>query len=75
MDEKQLSILFKEGVLMSATLVSNPMGKGYLLQFNSRTGDVYMLSSFRSDARIFKTFDLAARVAQSIGFKSMTVIF
>jgi hypothetical protein len=75
MNESQLVILFNQGVLMSATLVSNPMGKGYLLQFGTKNGDVYTLSSFRSDARVFKTFDLAARVVQSIGFKSMTVIF
>jgi hypothetical protein len=74
MDEKQVSILFNEGVLVSAMLVLNPMDKGFLLQFNSKNGEVYTLSSYRSDARIFKTYDLAARVVKSIGFKSMTVI-
>jgi len=74
MDEKQLTALFNAGLLTSVVLVLNPMGKGFLLQFTAKDNKTYTLSSFRVDARVFKTYDLAAKVAKSIGFKTMTII-
>jgi hypothetical protein len=74
MTEKDLKILFEQGVLVSIALVSNPMSAGMNLEVSTKNGKQYAISSKREDRRVFKSYEAAFKVAKSIGFKNINCI-
>jgi hypothetical protein len=70
-NKKDVVFMFKNGELTTATLISNPMGKGFALRFLAKNNDIYLLKSRRADYQIFETAVGAERFIKSVGFKSL----
>lgn len=73
MELKELNVLFGAGRLASASILKFPMSDHWVLQINQKSGAPVMLSSQRSDVRLFRTIDAAFKVARDIGFIKVSV--
>lgn len=68
MELKQLEILFAAGYLTSATAAKYPLSDKWALQFARKSAPDIVMSSQRSEVRLFKTIDAAFNAARSVGF-------
>ncbi len=74
MQESAVKLLFNQGNLKSVTVVNDPMGSGYLLQFGVKNGSMIMIEKQRGDQRVFKTIQGAISTAYDIGFRDIRVV-
>lgn len=74
MEFLELKTVFDAGGLISAVICRAPLGVGYILIVKSKAKKDIIMSSQRDESpRVFKTVDAAARNAEKIGFKTMTI--
>jgi len=73
MELKELEILFSVGELSSATIVKYPLSNSWALQFSRKKESGIVMSSQRSDVRLFKTIDAAFNAARSVRFIKVMV--
>ena len=73
MQHKELALLFEAGNLTAASIVRYPMGNQWALQFKRKGGSPVVMSSQRSEVRLFKTLDSAFSAAKQLGFLTATI--
>lgn len=74
MQEAAVKLLFDQGNLKAVTVVNDPLGSGYLLQFSGKNGAMIMIEKQRGDQRVFKTLQGAISTAYEIGFRDIRVV-
>lgn len=80
MRQKELSLLFEAGDLLSAMICAVPMQPGcYQLMFKRRSGAPVLLLPARAPKadttpRVFTTLDGAWSVCQAIGFREARIV-
>jgi hypothetical protein len=73
MELNELKILFHAGNLTGVNIIKYPMSVEWALEFTRKSFSPALLSSQRSEVRLFKTLDAAFRVAHKLGFIKVTV--
>jgi hypothetical protein len=72
-----LRLLFHAGALKDARAVSNPLGSGWMLEFDAREGRDWRpvaLERDRGGPRVFASLDTLNKTAQGVGFREFRVI-
>jgi len=74
MELYELKNVFDAGGLTSVTVARAVLSGEYILIFKNKNNQSICMSSQRSETpRTFKTIDAAARNAEKVGFKEITV--
>jgi len=75
MIEKEIKLLFDNGVITSATIVESPVDHGYWIHFTDKTRPLtpLILDTQRGDRRSFKSLDSCWNTISKIGLKRATI--
>lgn len=74
LEQKELTLLFDNGLLTKAKIVPAPMDDGgYNLLFTHKSKGEIALITAREHVRVFRTLQVAINTVEKIGFKKVEV--
>lgn len=73
MDYKSLKLLMSAGDLVHCELVPAPLDKGWMIQFQRRSGQQITMQTRRGQDKVYGSIATAASWARDIGFERFSV--